>query len=185
MMNDVSIKMTALCHRDVWCVTVAQKFMKRETKKVFFNEWISKFWNCILKPLFFWCFEIKKSWNGNGKAFKSDPLRKFNFGVMHFFWLHCYATTASILEYEHFLMHSTSWFLAHTCTRGNMIYSTLVFFGSLFVVQYYHCCQWAFANITAYTKVSDTHILYSTFLWNKALCLPISILCISSITILP
>ena len=85
MMNDVSIKMTALCHRDVWCVTVAQKFMKRETKKVFFNEWISKFWNCILKPLFFWRFEIKKSWNGNGKAFKSDPLRKFNFGVMHFF----------------------------------------------------------------------------------------------------
>ena len=43
MMNDVSIKMTALCHRDVWCVTVAQKFMKRETKKVFLMNELASF----------------------------------------------------------------------------------------------------------------------------------------------
>ena len=108
------------------------------------------------------------------KSIQVGPIKKIQFGgYALFLGLHCYATTASILEYEHFLMHSTSWFLAHSSTLGNMIYSTL-FFGFLL----YCCCQqWAFANITLLHKywIHFASNVFSTFCneWG-ALCLPIS-----------
>ena len=81
-------------------------------------------------------------------------------------------------EYEHFLMHysTDSWFLAHSSTLGNMIYSTL-FFGFLLYYVVVASAMGAFANITLLHKywIHFASNVFSTFCneWG-ALCLPIS-----------